>query len=169
MEECKICFINKKSFIVLPCKHEICEECFKKWVIVNKTCPYCRNEFLELTNFINFINNNKYLLNHQSFNLTENINITVTETENNSLIHAENNNLINNVIQPINNSENISNDNQNIINNENRVIINIPNQNNRNVIDNQQPVSSDEIDDTCEMCSLFFCLFCLLYLYVFLT
>jgi len=130
MEECKICFINNNSFIVLPCKHEICEECFKKWVIINKTCPYCRSEFLELTQLIFFLNNNQYFLNNQSFNLTEviTVTVTVTETSNNNLIHPENNNLIN-IIQPIINNENISNENEN----EN---INIPNQTNRHVIDN---------------------------------
>ena len=45
MDECIICYkeYNNKNKVVLPCRHHLCESCFKKMKKYNNTlCPCCR-------------------------------------------------------------------------------------------------------------------------------
>lgn len=44
--QCKICFVNKRSIVLIPCAHsEFCIECTSQLVKDKKPCPTCRKEF----------------------------------------------------------------------------------------------------------------------------
>jgi hypothetical protein len=42
-EECTICCEDRTSFIQLPCTHQFCETCIRRWKYY--TCPYCRSPY----------------------------------------------------------------------------------------------------------------------------
>jgi hypothetical protein len=42
--ECLICLNHSKN-TVLPCGHELCEACEKRWVRKKLVCPFCRHKF----------------------------------------------------------------------------------------------------------------------------
>ncbi len=43
IEECCVCF-NKQPMLILPCEHQICNDCwFKITARKTKSCPLCRN------------------------------------------------------------------------------------------------------------------------------
>lgn len=42
---CPICYENiKKSKTLEKCSHRFCEECLKKWILINDSCPICRTD-----------------------------------------------------------------------------------------------------------------------------
>lgn len=42
--ECQIC-CDRRETAQLPCGHQLCEECEKRWVGRNLSCPFCRQQF----------------------------------------------------------------------------------------------------------------------------
>lgn len=48
--ECDICFDIKNNIKQLPCKHELCMDCYIK--LYTKKCPFCRQIFIYSTKTI---------------------------------------------------------------------------------------------------------------------
>ena len=42
LDECLICYNNKKKFKILHDKHKVCIQCFKR--LETPKCPFCRKE-----------------------------------------------------------------------------------------------------------------------------
>ncbi len=43
MEQCCICFDNKKLVNIGECQHEFCSKCIEKWKESSNNCPLCRS------------------------------------------------------------------------------------------------------------------------------
>ena len=75
MNNCYICYEDKRQFKQLDCSHELCYDCYYK---INNTCPFCRSSFIRiLTNktekikklpYIN-IDNVKYKIRNRRSNI----------------------------------------------------------------------------------------------------
>ena len=54
--ECKVCMDNVPNMLMRPCKHLICEICYRAWCEINKnTCPFCKQDVNEAEK-IDFLN-----------------------------------------------------------------------------------------------------------------
>ena len=134
MEECNICYSEKEIFIILPCKHELCDTCFKSWIVRNQSCPFCRKEISGLKEMLYDI------MNSDNTNLNNDDNIE----DYNNIDSESYHNILGNV-SPNENNQIVQN-RQNIINN--RVVINIDdNQNERRVL-----IPLHEVRDMGELC-----------------
>lgn len=151
MDECNICFTEKEIFIILPCKHELCDGCFKSWVMRNHNCPFCRKEIHGFNSYVRNLKNDIRL------NL-ENSSVIDRDIESNN---EENNDLNSNNIEDDEISDldmldiiSINNERNNrAFNYENQVVVN-----NQVVIQpNEQRYS--ELRDIIEM--LFFTICCI--------
>ena len=49
---CMICLTNK-SDIITQCDHIYCYDCIDIWLNINKNCPYCRSNIIELYKIVN--------------------------------------------------------------------------------------------------------------------
>ena len=77
---CAICSdVIFTPFMIIECGHIFCEECIKKWIEINNTCPTCREKII-LKPIINrnFITHKINLLNYHCMNGIKNANQTET-------------------------------------------------------------------------------------------
>ena len=68
-KECEICYQTQllhNNKIILPCKHELCNNCLKN--LRTETCPFCRKPFRKL----------EYIRTEHSPNIIQNISINIT-------------------------------------------------------------------------------------------
>ena len=64
---CCVClqFHSFRKMVQTPCKHDICNKCFFRWIKINPNCPYCRNNFTSWENMADDeINDDIYAVTH---------------------------------------------------------------------------------------------------------
>ena len=64
---CCVClqFHSFRKMVQTPCKHDICNKCFFRWIKINPNCPYCRNNFTSWDNMADDdINDDIYAVTH---------------------------------------------------------------------------------------------------------
>ena len=149
MEECNICYTEKEIFIMLPCNHELCDACFKSWIVRNQSCPFCRKEITGLKEMLYDILNSNNINNNSSVNNQNNNHNFNNNNPNNdySYIDSESYDNIMGNLNPSENNNQIVQNRQNTINNN--VIINInENENERRVL-----IPLHELRDIGEICA----------------
>tara|TARA_Y100000389_G_scaffold205128_1_gene263682 strand:- start:4914 stop:5867 length:954 start_codon:yes stop_codon:yes gene_type:complete len=64
---CCVCLTrhSQTAMVITPCKHDICNKCFFRWIKINPNCPYCRNNFTSWDNMADDdINEELYAVTH---------------------------------------------------------------------------------------------------------
>ena len=99
---CCVCLTrhSQKSMVLTPCKHDICNKCFFRWIKINPNCPYCRNNFTSWDNMADDeINDELYAITHLFETVTIHHNKLVKKNfklqNNNTKILIDNQSLIN--------------------------------------------------------------------------
>ncbi|KAF2068963.1 hypothetical protein CYY_009719 [Polysphondylium violaceum] len=57
---CPICFDKEASSVSGECVHAFCDNCITEWRAKNNTCPLCRNELLDKSDFLLLESKNDY-------------------------------------------------------------------------------------------------------------
>ena len=64
---CCVCLTrhSQTAMVLTPCKHDVCNKCFFRWIKINPNCPYCRNNFTSWDNMADDdINDELYAVTH---------------------------------------------------------------------------------------------------------